>query len=186
MSGIRGNIKFDRLEVDTLIDAVKSVYKLYTRILPPYRILFAGYPEVSEKDGDSQFAAVGGYAMPENYDEYLSRVLETHEHDNVMDHVRKFELVKGEAGESLKHYLIENPETVVALAYLDMAMYESTRDVLELLLPHMVKGGVIALDELGSSKFPGETRAFKEVIGTGSFHMARSQFLPDRTIVTVE
>ena len=48
------------------------------------------------------------------------------------------------------------------------------------------KGGVIALDELGSAKFPGETRAFKEVIGTGSFRMTRSKFLPDRTIITVE
>ena len=96
---------------------------------------FEGYPEDSDKDGDSQFAAPGGYAMPENYEQYLTRVLETHEQDNVMDHVRKFELVKGEAGASLKRYLSENPETVIALAYLDMAMYESTRDVLQLLLP---------------------------------------------------
>ncbi len=147
---------------------------------------FEGYPETDEKDGDSPHATAGGYAMPENYDEYLSRVLDVHEQDNVMDHVCKYELVKGDASESLKAYLAENPETVIALAYLDMAMYESTRDVLELLLPHMVKGSVIALDELGSSKFPGETLAFKEIVGTGSFQMTRSQFLPDRTIVTVE
>ena len=147
---------------------------------------FEGYPAPGEKDGDSEFAAPGGYAMPENYEEYLTQVLATHEKDNVMDHVRKFELVKGEAGESLKNYLNENPQTVVALAYLDLAMYDSTREVLQLLLPHMVKGGVIALDELGSAKFPGETRAFKEVIGTGTFRMTRSKFLPDRTIVTIE
>jgi hypothetical protein len=147
---------------------------------------FEGYPETHAKDGASPHAAAGGYAMPENYQDYLARVLEVHEQDNVMDHMRKFELVKGEAGASLKRYLSQHPETVVSLAYLDMAMYEATREVLELLLPHMVKGGVIALDELGSSKFPGETLAFKEVIGTGSFRMVRSQYLPDRTIVIIE
>ena len=147
---------------------------------------FEGYPAAGENDGDTEFLAEGGYAMPENYEDYLTQVLDCHEQDNVMDHVRKFELVKGDAAEYLKKYLLDNPETVISLAYLDMAMYESTRDVLQLLLPHMVKGGVIALDELGSAKFPGETRAFKEVIGTGSFRMTRSNFLPDRTIVVVE
>jgi len=147
---------------------------------------FEGYPEAVEKDGGSEHLSAGGYAMPENYEDYLAQVLDCHEQDNVMDHVRKYALVKGEAGASLKKYLLENPATIVSLAYLDMAMYEGTRDVLQLLLPHMVKGGVIALDELGSAKFPGETRAFKEVVGTGSFRMTRSKFLPDRTIITVE
>jgi len=65
-------------------------------------------------------------------------------------------------------------------------MYEPTRDVLELLRPHMVKGGIIALDELGSERFPGETKAFKEVFGTSRYQLRRSRFLPDRTILTIE
>lgn len=147
---------------------------------------FTGYPNVGEADGRSPHAAIGGYAMPENYERYLERVLATHEADNTLDHKRKFELVKGDAAEGLARYLKAHPETVIALAYLDMAMYEPSRDVLKLVLPHMVKGGVIALDELGSERFPGETKAFKEVIGTGRFRMRRSRFLPDRTMLVVE
>jgi hypothetical protein len=147
---------------------------------------FTGYPNVGAADGRSPHAAIGGYAMPEGYERYLEQALAAHEADNTLDHKRKFELVKGDAAAGLADYLKAHPETVIALAYLDMAMYEPTRDVLKLLLPHMVKGGVIALDELGSERFPGETRAFKEVIGAGRFQMRRSRYLPDRTILIVE
>ncbi len=170
-----------------LFGSLRGIYEPYnwTRKVVGFDT-FEGYPTVTEEDGTSPHAALGGYAMPEGYQDYLAEVLAVHERDNVMDHQRKFELIKGDAVETLEAYLDAHPETLVALAYLDMAMYEPTKRVLELLLPHMVKGGVIALDELGSAKFPGETQAFKEVIGPGRYRLQRSQFLPDRTMVVIE
>ncbi len=170
-----------------LLSSLRAVYEPYnwSRLVIGFDT-FEGYPTVSADDGKSPFAAVGGYAMPQGYEHYLADVLAAHEQDNVMEHVHKFKLVKGDAAETVKAYLEAHPETIVAMAYLDMAMYESTREVLRVLLPHMVTGGVIALDELGSSRFPGETKAFKEVVGLRRFRMERSRYLPDRTLVIVD
>jgi hypothetical protein len=37
-----------------------------------------------------------------------------------MGHIRKNELVAGDATQTIRSYLDENPETIVALAYFDM------------------------------------------------------------------
>lgn len=170
-----------------VLGSLRAIYEPYNRMRKVIGFdTFEGYPTVSAEDGTSKHASVGGYAMPEGYEHYLADVLATHEDDNVLDHVRKFELVKGDAPVMLKAYLDAHPETVVAMAYLDLAMYEPTKSILESILPRMVRGGVIALDELGSARFPGETRAFQEIVGVGRFKMERSRFLPDRTIVTIE
>lgn len=170
-----------------LFNNLRAIHEPYNRMR---RVIgfdtFEGYPTVTEEDGGSIHAQVGGYAMPEGYEHTLTEILRVHETDNPLEHLQKFELVKGDAAKNIVKYFKEKPETVVALAYLDMAMYEPSKAVLEALLPNMVKGGVIALDELGSSRFPGETRAFKEVIGTNRFRMVRSKYLPDRTMLIIE
>ena len=170
-----------------LFSNLRAVHEPYNRTRKVIGFdTFEGYPTVTAEDGSSSHAAPGGYAMPEGYEAYLQRVLDAHERENVLEHICKYELVKGDAPVGLAGYLDAHPETVISLAYLDMAMYEPTRDVLELLRPHMVKGGIIALDELGSERFPGETKAFKEVFGTSRYQLRRSRFLPDRTILTIE
>jgi hypothetical protein len=57
---------------------------------------------------------------------------------------------------------------------------------LEAIKPFVVRGTVIALDELNSSEFPGETMAFKEVLGLNKYKIVRSKFLPDRSYIIVE
>ena len=42
------------------------------------------------------------------------------------------------------------------------------------------------MDELNSADFPGETVAFNEVIGLGTYRLVRSRFLPDRTYVVID
>jgi hypothetical protein len=169
-----------------LLESFRSVYEPYnwTRKVVGFDT-FEGYPAIGEKDGTSPYAATGGYTVSEGYHEHLDRLLAAHEADNVMSHLRKYELVKGDVTETVDAYLEANPQTIVALAYFDLALYEPTRKCLEAIRPHLVQGSVLAMDELNSADFPGETIALREVLGLDSYRITRSRFLPDRSYVVI-
>jgi len=170
-----------------LLEAFRSVYEPYnwTRKVVGFDT-FQGYPAVTEKDGTSSYAAVGGYTVTQGYEDYLRKLLNAHEADNVMSHVTKYELVKGDVVETIDKYLNDNPQTVIALAYFDLALYEPTKRCLEAIRPYLVRGSVLAMDELNSAEFPGETVAVREVLGMNKYRIIRSQFLPDRSYIVIE
>jgi|SRR5579872_1149626 len=146
---------------------------------------FEGYSAPSNQDAHSALVQAGQYAVSADYILYLTEIMKYHDEENGIDKFAKFELVKGDASLMTARYLEDRPETIIALAYLDMQLYEPTRDCLRAILPHMVKGSVIAMDELNCRDFPGETVAFKEVVGLGRFTAKRSRFLPDRTYFVI-
>jgi hypothetical protein len=170
-----------------LFESFRSVYEPYnwTRKVVGFDT-FQGYPSVTEKDGTSSYAAVGGYTVSEGYESYLRKLLSAHEADNVMAHITKHELVKGDVVETISKYLTDNPQTVIALAYFDLALYEPTKKCLEAIRPYLVRGSVLAMDELNSAEFPGETIAVREVLGMDKYRVVRSQFLPDRSYIIIE
>jgi hypothetical protein len=170
-----------------LLESFRSVYEPYnwTRTVVGFDT-FQGYPSISSKDGSSNYAAIGGYTVSEGYDTYLSRMLEAHEADNVLSHIKKFELVKGDVVKTIDDYLINNPQTIIALAYFDLALYEPTMKCLTAIRPYLVRGSVLAMDELNSRDFPGETVALREFFGSQTFRVVRSQFLPDRSYIVIE
>lgn len=51
---------------------------------------------------------------------------------------------------------------MISLLYLDFDIYEPTKVAIEYLYPRVVKGGIIAFDELNCAEFPGETTALLE------------------------
>ena len=55
---------------------------------------------------------------------------------------------KGDTPKILRELLKKNQELIVSLAYFDFDLYEPTLKCLELLKPRMVKGTVLAFDEL--------------------------------------
>jgi hypothetical protein len=57
-------------------------------------------------------------------------------------------------------------QTIIALAYFDLDLYEPTRDTLSAVLPYLNGGSVLAFDQLGHAKWPGETAALREVLGS--------------------
>ena len=170
-----------------LFESFRSVYEPYnwTRKVVGFDTL-KGYPAIASKDGTSSYAQVGGYTVSEGYEEYLGQMLDAHEADNVMSHIKKYDLVKGDVVETIDGYLADNPETIIALAYFDLALYEPTKKCLEAIRPHLMRGSVIAMDELNSRDFPGETVAVKEVLGLDRYQISRSQFLPDRSYIIIE
>jgi hypothetical protein len=132
---------------------------------------FAGFPSVDAKDGTK--VAVGDYAVTENYQEYLTTILEQHQADSPIPQKRKFELVAGDATQTIHEYLARQPETVVALAYFDFDIYQPTKVCLEAIIPRLTRGGVIAFDELNCPEFPGETLAVLETIGLTKYRLRR-------------
>jgi len=170
-----------------LFQALRSVREPYnwTRKVVGFDT-FEGYPSPSAEDGDSKYAAIGGYTVSPAYKDYLTALLQAHEADNVMSHIQKFELVEGDVRKTLDDYLAQNSQTVIALAYFDLALYEPTRYCLEKIQPYLVKGSILAMDELNSPDFPGETQALRESLGLSKYRMVRSKFLPDRSYMIVE
>ena len=111
------------------------------------------------------FVGTGEYNVTPNYDKYLSKLMACQEKLNPASHIRKYEVIKGDATRTLEKYLDKHPETIVSLAYFDMDLYEPTKRCLELLKPYLNRGSVVGFDELCDETFSGETMAFREVFG---------------------
>ena len=58
-----------------------------------------------------------------------------------------FELVKGEVKKTIPNLIKKKPNLKISLLHLDMDIYEPTKFVLNKLFPHVVKGGIILIDD---------------------------------------
>jgi hypothetical protein len=137
---------------------------------------FEGFPDVDEKDGG--FSAIGDYAITKHYEDTLEEILSLHESFSPIPHVKKFELVKGDASLTIGPWLDNNPYAVVAMAIFDMDVYRPTKTVLEKLVPRLTKGSILVFDELNCPHFPGETRALDEVLGINRLSLRRFPHQP--------
>lgn len=150
---------------------------------------FEGYPSISNKDRPSDTIKRGGYTVGGGgYKEYLDQLIAYHEQNNILANIKKHQTIKGDAAKTVPKFLKDNPETIIALAYFDMALYEPTKKCLEAILPHMIPGSVVMLDEFNSREYPGETIAFKKVFKRKkvSYSAKLSQYMPGRTIITLK
>jgi hypothetical protein len=159
----------------SLFAALRGIYEPFNRMR---RIIgfdtFEGFPSISEKDNEEcELIREGQLKVTDDYVEYLERVMEYQEQDNPMSHVKKFELRVGDAIEQIDEYLGEYPETIVALAYFDIDLYEPTKKCLEAIRPRLVKGSVVGFDELNDHDCPGETLALLEVFGLNNVRLKR-------------
>ncbi|MGD0661562.1 MAG: crotonobetainyl-CoA--carnitine CoA-transferase [Syntrophorhabdales bacterium] len=132
---------------------------------------FGGFLSVDKKDGP--LAKTNGFKVTPGYEQYLEQILALHDKHNPVGHMKKFELIKGDAAAGLEQYFRDNPETVIALAYFDLDLYEPTKGCLELIQDHLAKGSILGFDELNYHDFPGETLALKEVMGLRNHRLTR-------------
>ncbi|MGL5286106.1 Macrocin-O-methyltransferase (TylF) [Aeromonas sp. RU39B] len=132
---------------------------------------FSGFPNVNEKDGG--FSRIGDYSTTENYEQLLDEILTIHESLSPLSHIRKFELVKGDASLTIEDWLVRNPHAIISMAIFDMDVYKPTKTVLEKIIPRLVKGSVLVFDELNCQHFPGETLAVQEVLGLNNLALRR-------------
>jgi hypothetical protein len=148
------------------LTALRGMYEPYdtTRRIVGFDT-FTGFPDVDEVDQVSPNAVPGRFATPAGYPEHLRAVLEAHEATEPSGHIRRAFVVEGDVRETVPRYLAEHPETVVALAYFDLDIYQPTHDVLRAILPYLTRGSILAFDELGYARWPGETVALREIVG---------------------
>lgn len=156
---------------------------------------FSGYASFSEKDRRTKEAVFssysdvlkkGGYGVSERYCAYLNELISAHEGTNVLGNLRRHTLIEGDAVKTVPQFFKDNPETVVALAYFDMALYEPTKACLEAIKPNLVPGSIILLDEFNYPEAPGETIAFKEVFKGVDYTIKKSKYITDKSIVFVK
>lgn len=161
----------------SLFSALRGIYEPFNR---HRKIIgfdtFAGFPSIHEKDGHSPMMKEGQLSLTDNYQDFLSKILECQENDNPLGHIQKFELCVGDATQTIRHYLEKHPETIVALAYFDLDLYEPTKACLESIRPRLVKGSVLGFDELNDPDSPGETIALKEVFGLENIRLRRYRY----------
>jgi len=131
---------------------------------------------VTSTDGDKTKCTDGGYPVTPGYEAYLEELLGLQDELNPLNHLRKFELVKGDATVTVPAYLRAHPETVVSLAIFDFDIYKPTKAALEAVLPHLCKGSILVFDELCDDLFPGETVAVREVLPLRDLRIERMPF----------
>ena len=145
---------------------------------------FAGLTGTAPQDGAQ--AREGDYSTGPGYEQHLSEVLAYHEAEAPISHLRKFEIVKGDATRSLADYLARHPETILAMAYFDFDIYAPTKRCLELLRPHLARNSLLVFDQLNCPEFPGETVALAEVFGLGRCTLRRTSLTPWMSYTTCD
>ena len=147
---------------------------------------FSGFPSVTPQDGSADMMEAGSVSVTENYENYLSDVLRLIDKDNPISHVTKHEIVVGDACAEIEKYLEENPHTIVSLAYFDFDIYEPTKKCLDAIKDRLVKGSVVAFDELNDSDSPGETIALMESVGLRNIRLKRHSYTSRVSYFVVE
>lgn len=146
---------------------LRSIYEPFNRHRKVVAFdTFEGFPSISPEDGNSKLMTKGNLALPFGYDTILREILRLHEQLNPAPHVVKHEVIKGDVCETLLAYFKQHPETIVALAYLDMDLYRPTKFVLEAIRTRLTRGSVVVFDELCDQDSPGETQALIDAWGT--------------------
>lgn len=159
-----------------LFAALRGIYEPFNRMKKIIGFdTFTGLKNVDvDKDNtDCKVMHEGGLSCTSGYAKYLDMVMDFQEKDNPLAHVKKYSIQEGDASLKLKEYLKYFPETVVSLAFFDFDIYAPTVDCLRLIKPHLVKGSVLAFDEICDHDAPGETTALNEVFGLNNIRLQR-------------
>lgn len=138
---------------------------------------FEGLSEVGGKDR-SGFGDVKAGDLQSSCYEELAQLIDIYDANRFLGHIKKVELVKGDATATIPEFMERNKHLVVSLLFLDFDLYEPTRTAIELFFPRIPKGGIIAFDELDNPIWPGETMALLETIGIGGLKIRRTSFDP--------
>lgn len=158
----------------SLLAALRGIYEPFNRMRKIVGFdTFTGFLGTSEKDGPGHGMPEKSYTVTEDFERYLNAIMDCQEQESPLSRLKKNEIVKGDAGVEIEAYLARNPETIIALAYFDMDLYEPTAKCLTAIRDRLTRGSVIGFDELNEHVFPGETLALKEVFGLARYSIRR-------------
>lgn len=92
---------------------------------------FEGFPSVNEKDSNPVATPEQGGFYSNSYDE-LRALIEEYDKDRFLGHIKKVNLIRGDATETIPKFLAENLHLVVSLLFLDFDLYEPTELLLRI------------------------------------------------------
>ena len=138
---------------------------------------FEGFPTIDGRDNTAGQNNKPGDLRGSTVAE-ISISLEKYNHERHLSHIDNVTLIEGDFNVTAERFLNDNQHIIVSLLYLDFDLYEPTKRALELFLPRMPKGAILAFDELNCDSFPGETTALNEVIGISRYELKRFPFDP--------
>lgn len=138
---------------------------------------FGGFPSVSSADNTGVLTSKEGDLKGSSIEE-IELSMEKYNSERHLSHIKNVSLVKGDFNLTAEEYLEKNKHIVISLLYLDFDLYEPTKKALQLFLPRMPKGAIVAFDEINCESFPGETLAFHEVMGINNHKIKRFPFEP--------
>lgn len=168
---------------------------------------FDGFPSVSDKDGK---AAKAGDCRASTISDkgqgpisLLAFSIGMNQANNIMVHHDESDMLSpkemhprhrwqqvlpivGDFMETSDEFLRDTPHLVAALLYLDFDLYEPTKKAIELFVPRMPKGAIIAFDELDHLDWPGETLALVETLGVGKLRLQRFAWEPTVSYAVIE
>ncbi len=149
---------------------------------------FSGFPNLDANDLDHAETGnehrIGGYQADSFSD--LTHCINLYDQNRTIGHLAKVLLVRGDACETMPHYLVTNPHTLVSLLHLDFDIYAPTKAAILTFLPRMPKGAVILFDELNCPKWPGETQAVLEALNVMNLKIQRFVFEPYLSYAVIE
>lgn len=157
------------------------LFALLSTVYEPYAInrklicfdTFDGFRSINtEADGD-----LSKHDFSNSDFDLLKKCTSIYDMNRNLSHINKINLVRGDAVEKIPEWKKQNKEAVISLLYLDFDIYEPTLVALDNLFELVPRGGIIAFDEFSYDKFPGETSAFKEILGL-DFELKKFNFHP--------
>ncbi|MGO9657464.1 MAG: TylF/MycF/NovP-related O-methyltransferase [Acidimicrobiales bacterium] len=132
---------------------------------------FTGFPSVSDADTGRQSPQVGDLAGA-SPDE-LEYAINNYDVGRPLSHIPKVHLVAGDFMDTGPAFVDANPHLIVSLLYLDFDLRDPTARALEIFIPRMPAGAIVAFDQTNSADWPGETIALAETIGLGRLRLER-------------
>lgn len=149
---------------------------------------FEGYKGFSEGEAKTVNVSEGRYAVEEGYEKYLSDLLICHEMNNAMGHTHgKHKVIKGDAVETFDQLIKSDRSLFFSHVFFDMNCYLPTKKVLELVLPRLVTGSVIAFWQLTRPEIEAEGKAFIELFGLlGKYKLHKAKTYPSLCYIIKE
>jgi Macrocin-O-methyltransferase (TylF) len=152
-------------------------------IMEPYAInrrivgfdTFAGFRSLGGK-GDPSDISESDFSNTS--EKLINQAIDLFDMNRSAGHLKKTEIVKGDATETIEKYVKQHPELTIALLYIDFDLYEPIFAALKNFLPLVCKGGVVVFDEFNYDKFAGETAACKEILDIRQIELKRFYFDP--------
>jgi len=131
---------------------------------------FSGFEGIDKKD---KYESNKQFSVVENYEKQLNDILTAQEAHNPINHIKKFDIIKGDITKTLPKYFDDHQEVLIALAIFDLDLYKPTKYALSRIIKHMHKGSIIVFDDLCDDIFPGETQALKDIFKVNEIDIKR-------------